>query len=158
MPVTGQKQSYRGRPRIEAPEGRKKTLSVRVSHHLAERLDRAAKAKGQPLSQEAELRLEASFRDQDHADLFRAEVYGSDLAALLELIGAFGVYIGDGCSFANSGGSASPGTWMSDPYAFAQVVTGIETLIEAARPPGSAEPRHDMAKQWSGDHGHHWAW
>jgi hypothetical protein len=79
------KQPHRGRPRIAAAAGQKKTLSIRVSAVLAERLDSIAREKGQPLSHEAEHRLEQSFDPALGGPRTRALL--RSLAAIIELEG-----------------------------------------------------------------------
>lgn len=62
-----------GRPTTEPRHGEKTTLSVRASPQLKARLLDAMKASGRSLSEEAEMRLEMSFKD-DRAEAALREV------------------------------------------------------------------------------------
>src|SRR5262245_17088828 len=59
------KQPHRGRPTTSRQQGMRSTLSLRVTAELFKHLDDAAKAKGRPLSQEAEMLLEHGVRDEE---------------------------------------------------------------------------------------------
>jgi hypothetical protein len=76
-----------GRPTREAKPREKSTLSLRVTPTLKTRLDDAGKQKGRNLSQEAELRLENSFRDADAFDQVMTLLYGPTLAVALVIVG-----------------------------------------------------------------------
>lgn len=76
-----------GRPTTPGLEGQKSTLSIRASAELKARLDAAAKERGRSLSQEAEVRLEQSFRE-DRPLLAALELaYDRPLAGLLVVVG-----------------------------------------------------------------------
>src|SRR5205823_11825317 len=84
---SGSKSMRIGRPTTSGVEGEKSTISVRTAVDLKRQLDEAAKWSGRSLSQEAESRLEQSFRDDHWAHLFSDVFYGRELATLLEIIG-----------------------------------------------------------------------
>jgi len=55
----------RGRPPLPEGHARRATIALRATAELRTRLGEAALASGRSLSQEAELRLENSFRDDE---------------------------------------------------------------------------------------------
>jgi hypothetical protein len=87
----------------------------------------AGSASGRNLSQEAEWRLENSFQGADLLDQGLDLAFGPQAVGLALLVAQVG----------NSIGAAS-GTrhWLSDPYAFDQVVQGVAEVLSALRPPG----------------------
>ncbi len=55
----------RGRPALPPEEGKRHPLNVRTTKELREKLDAAIRQSGRSLTQEIELRLERSFRDEE---------------------------------------------------------------------------------------------
>src|SRR5258708_5188111 len=76
-----------GRPSKKAKGHQKKTLGIRATVDLANRLDREAKKSGRSLSEEASLRLERSFQAQDQAEIFSDYHFGPQLSGVLMAIG-----------------------------------------------------------------------
>jgi hypothetical protein len=72
-----------GRPTTAAKPGQKSTLSLRLTAELKTRLDAAAKANDRPLSQEAEIRLEQSFKTQSLLSEVLTLAYGPDVAKVM---------------------------------------------------------------------------
>jgi hypothetical protein len=114
-------------------------LGIRAAADLKTRLDHAAKKNGRSLSQEAEIRLESSFRDQDRAELFSDAVYGRQLTGLLELLGDV---LRDIAAIGRARPKASTkgDDLLSDPAVFAAVEDAIREGLELLRPDGNAEP------------------
>jgi hypothetical protein len=76
-----------GRPARTPKPGERVSLGLKVTPTVKTRIDALARQNGRTQSQEAELRLEQSFRDETRIELFHDAIYGSQLAALLELTG-----------------------------------------------------------------------
>jgi hypothetical protein len=72
-----------GRPTAPAKQGEKTTLSLRVTPEMKRRLDDAATSSGRNLSQETEIRLEFSFRDEGMLREALVLAYGSEIAEFL---------------------------------------------------------------------------
>jgi hypothetical protein len=135
MTIEGHARRGSGRPRTGRKPGQRSTLSLRVTTELYDRLDHAAKSKGDTLSREAEIRLEQSFRDEDRAPLFLDAVYGSKAAALLELLG--NILRNASRSTARS---LITDDFLSDPDAYGAVEAAILQALESLRPAGNASP------------------
>jgi hypothetical protein len=124
-----------GRPAREPHPGERVGLSLRVTPETKLSLEVAATTSGRSLSQEAEFRLEQSFRPAR----FRAEIletaFGPQGAALMLLLGRLMRH--------------SPGyrnvsiesDWLDDPDAFAHAETEIQTALSVLRPPGDPLPQ-----------------
>ncbi len=120
-------------PRPRGPfEDKRRTLTTRITDGTRDRLDTAAAAAGRSLSQEIEMRLEQSFRDEDRAVLFSEAFYGPQLAGILQLIGAVTRNV------------VAQSQWLEDPGAFSTVLTAIEETLSAIRPAGDDLKRQDV--------------
>src|SRR2546423_14080494 len=96
--MAGQKRRA-GRPISANPkEGEKATLGIRTSAYLTGRLADAAKASARSLSQEAEMRLEASFRKEDLLSEVLQLAYGRQLGGLLMALGRVMRATGERCA------------------------------------------------------------
>lgn len=126
------KPQKRGRPTV----GERIPLGLRVTPDLKAQLDRAATASGRSQSQEAELRLESTFKAgqavYDALDL----AYGRRLTGILlaavnaaQLTGTRAVSLSQWNFY---GGEE----WVLDPYAYDQAVKAINFILEAFRPKG----------------------
>lgn len=75
-------------PRPRGPfEDKCRVLTTRITETTRTALQAASEATGRSLSQEIEVRLEASFRADKEARVFSDVFYGAELASLLELVG-----------------------------------------------------------------------
>lgn len=132
----------RGRPGRKSTEGARVPLGLRVTPELKEKLDAAARQSGRSQSQEAELRLEHSFRDERVLESAQDRIYGTQLSGLLMLIAKAMRDIGASCGKYKDGKLEftlnSIENWLSNPYAFDQVVKGVNAIFEAIRPEGEA--------------------
>jgi hypothetical protein len=90
-------------------------------------LDEIGSASGRNLSQEAEWRLETTFGGADLLDQSLDLAFGPQAVGLALTVAQVAHVVGD-----NSGAR----NWLSDPYAFDQVVQGIMEVLETVRPPG----------------------
>jgi hypothetical protein len=86
-----------------------------------------------------ELRLERSFERENLLDEALVLAYGERAAALILLIATAINGTGQGAgSLATFGKSAN--NWPDDPYAYDQVVKGVNVILESYRPQGSPTP------------------
>ncbi len=115
-----------GRPTTPPKEGEKATLGIRASADLKRKLNAAANVNGRSLSQEAEFRLETSFRDADNLDQAMVLAYGPRLAVLLAAIGRAMNETGRLAKF--------PTDWMSVPALFNEAVGAADEVVESFRP------------------------
>jgi hypothetical protein len=125
----------RGRPTKPAKQGEKATLSLRVTADLKRRLDAAGGLAGRNLSEEAERRLDTSFRAADMLDQALDLAFGQPAAGLILLLARAMHDVGNGAGFLATGYFGGDG-WLTKPYAFDQVVSALEAIIKAPRPDG----------------------
>lgn len=126
-----------GRPR-PPNEGERFPISFRVTPATKRRLDEAARVSGRSQSQEAELRLEQSFRDEQHLEQALELIYGQQLAGVLTVLSDVMKRVGER-AFNASLDPASGETdisWLSDPYSYDQAMKGACVILEAMRPDG----------------------
>jgi hypothetical protein len=123
-----------GRPWKAPRPGERASLGLKVTAETKSLLESAAAASGRTQSQEAELRIDLSFRDLDAFDKAIELGHGRQIAALLML---FGRVIRDaGAHAAHLSTGTIDANWLTDPFAFDQVARGVATALEAFRPPG----------------------
>jgi hypothetical protein len=133
------KQSHPGRPRAARKPGERSTLSLRITAELFERLDKAAKAKGRPLSQECEMMLEHAQRDVRGLDAMLALAYGPQLAVLVdeiaEVMRRAGAFAAFNVVRYTKRGTTDPllrgDAWIRDAFCFDQAVQAAKTILEA---------------------------
>jgi hypothetical protein len=113
-----------GRPTTEAKAAEKTTLSLRVTPRLKQRLDDVGKEESRNLSQEAELRLERSFDNEDALDRAMTWAYGEDNAGLLHLVGHILRVV-----------APHGGEWLEDEAAAASVARGLVHMLRRLRAP-----------------------
>jgi hypothetical protein len=122
-----------GKPRVER---RRIMMALRVTPALHDRILARVDVTGRSITQEMELLIEQSLRDEDRAELFYDAVYGRQAAGLLE---ALGRAIRDTIVPASSS-PASPmqADWLSNPTIVASVEAAVATIFEGLRPAGDA--------------------
>jgi TraY domain len=126
-----------GRPRRRAPvPGERVSLGLRVTPEMKARLDAEARRSGRSQSQEAELRLEQSFRNDNYADQAMDLAYGLRLTALLKALGRVMVDAGPVAAMRKTGRHQDAVNWMSNAYAFDQAAEAVATVLEALQPEG----------------------
>jgi hypothetical protein len=127
-----------GRPGREPVEGERVGLSLRVTPRTKRALDAAAEDNGKSLSQEAEARLEQSFRDEGLLPQILDGAYGRQTSGLLLLLGWLIRRIADvatGLSFA----AGRPHVdilddWMEHPWTAHQVAEAIRLIVDGLDP------------------------
>ena len=126
-----------GRPGRPRAPGERVPLGLRVTVDLKNKLDRASHDSGRSQSQEAELRLESSFRSCRIAIEALELAFGAETAKFMLRVGMM-------IRSASSAGNFITGTmhdddlaaWLENPFVFAAVERGVKRLLEAQRPPG----------------------
>lgn len=116
-------QKPRGRPRTARLPGARSTLSLRITASLFDQLDHAAKKDGRALSNEAERRLEASFRDSEILDEAGRLAYGEDNNGLRHLVGLVINLL------------APRGAWLDDAETSKAVGDGLAHLLRRLHAP-----------------------
>jgi TraY domain len=137
---TPRRSSRRGpRPSGGTPD-RKSTISVRISPELKEKLFAATEANDRSLSQEAEVRLERSVRDEKSIEDALELAYGREFAGIILMLARAMTDAGRHVALMEK--PTMPGSaadWLNRPWAFEQAVRAASTILEAFRPPGPVE-------------------
>jgi hypothetical protein len=125
------KPKARGRPAKAAIEGARNSLGLRVTADLKKRLEERAAASGRSQSQEAEFRLEQSFRQDDE----ELEVWGERGAREAWRICA---------AAANTLVAKSGRHWLVDPETHQHVQRAVKVILDVVGPEGPEfEGPHD---------------
>ncbi len=130
------KQKRLGRPTTKAKAGQKATLGIRATADLKNRLMAEANRNDRSLSQEAEIRLEQSFRAQSLLPEVLELRFGAELAGLLLAIGSVMEDTGPFAAFSQNSTLESATHWFDNPHGYDQAIRGAATILEAARPDG----------------------
>ena len=136
----------RGRPSVPRKQGERSTLSLRVTEDLFKKLSDAATKKGRPLSNEAELRLEQSFNQDDQLPFVLIRIYGRQLAGLLMLLGSVLREAGPSMGFSSTYTLEGADGWLDLPWAFDQAAEAAALIFEAIRPVGSPTPPQHLTR------------
>jgi hypothetical protein len=123
-----QKRPRQGRPGREPRPGERVGLGLRVTPEMKTRLDREAAERGRSQSQEAELRIMMSFRDQDSLNAALEFAYGQKNASLLLLLGR----IMDDASRREA--ALGKANWLVDKAEFKAVFKQIYAVFAKAFP------------------------
>jgi len=133
-----------GRPRKKAIKpGDRVPIGLRVTPQMKAAIDAAAANSGRSQSQEIEMRLEFSFKqEKDAPDLIVAK-YGRRIGVLLIMMGS--------AIKATGAGAAASGvlpmstladswlgndSWLDDPFLYDQATKAVSALLEWSRPEG----------------------
>jgi hypothetical protein len=116
-------------------------MSLRVTPDMKERLERAAVNTGRSLSQEAELRLERTFRDDDLLSQLMGAAYGEKLAAVLMIIGETMSAVGPTVAHVETQTPEGAENWLKSPVAFDQASKAAQAVLGALAPTGPTAPR-----------------
>ena len=130
---------FGGRPRERQPqEGERVHLGIRVTPEMKERIEKAAELSGRSQSQEAELRLERSFDQEDLLSEVLGLAFGKQLAGVLMMLGYAMLEAGRSASSVRTAERGK--NWIDDPYAYEQAVKAAADVLDAIHPPGKATP------------------
>lgn len=128
-----------GRPGREPELGERVGLSLRVTPGTKRALDAASEAAGRSLSQEAEMRLERSFRDESLIPQLLDAAYGRQTAGLLMLLARVIRDTAHTSAFMRELSLESAEDWMRHPWAYRQVEEAVHLVFDALRPAGEAK-------------------
>jgi hypothetical protein len=128
-----------GRPKKAPAPGERVAIGLRVSPHIKEALDGAMRQTGRTQSQEAELRLEMTFRAQELLEQVLVLAYGHELAGVILLLARSMSIAGRRGALDATGSFDAIGDWLLNPYAFDQAAQAANVIIEGIRPKG--DPR-----------------
>lgn len=129
----------RGRKAQTASPGQRVSLGLKVTPDVKNKLDAEAKANGRTQSQEAELRIENSFRNRRLIDEALALAYGEKTAATLLLLAETIRQSSDHAAWIMALAGREEvwrEDWLSEPDMFGIVARHLTRAIEALRPPG----------------------
>jgi hypothetical protein len=135
-------QTKRGRPTKPPTPGRKSPLGLRVTPEIKDALDSAAQRNSRTQSQEAELRIEATFRAEQQLSQGLELVYGKRIAGLLTLLGHVLRDLGPTASNVATLSAEVDPDWLSNPFAVDQAEKAIGFIFDAIRPEGDPVPVH----------------
>jgi hypothetical protein len=148
--------SEQKRPGRRPKDQKRLPLSIRITPALRDVLVSTAKANGRSITQEAEIRLEHTIRDERRIEDILDLAYGPRLAGILMAIGRamqdagrdsyFGQVIGK-IRLTTSGVTAlleELEKWISDPDAFEQSIKAATTILNCMRPEGEYVPAIEM--------------
>lgn len=135
-----EKAKRRGRPTKPPVAGERVPLSLRVTADAKQRLEASAEQNGRSLSQEAEVRLEQSFRDDDLLPQLMAAAYGERLAGILMMMGSAMSMVGRQAGFAQTFTLEGSANWIDQPWPYLQAQYAAEHILDTLRPEGEAVP------------------
>lgn len=130
-------------PKAPEPGDARISMSLRVSPEIKRRLDQAAAVSGRSLSQEAEMRLEQSFRDQALLSQLLELAFGRQLAGVLVTAGHAMRYASRDVDWFDrwaGGVSGTDWSWTKNPWAFDEMVRAMNDAIAPLRPEGEPIP------------------
>ncbi len=116
------------------------SLGLKVTADLKNQLDSAARASGRTQSQEAEKRLEQSFRDQALLNQVLELTFGRHLGGLLLLIGRAMTDAGRHSAFLATRNLEDVENWLDNAYGYDQAVQAVHQVLEELRPEGDSSP------------------
>jgi hypothetical protein len=111
----------RGRPSLPKGKGKRHAIGLRATADLRRKLEEGARQSGRSLSQEAEFRLESSFKDDDRI----TESFGGDLTFKIMRALASVVPVMN---------SLRGGDWLHEPIVFDDVVSQWVLALTELRP------------------------
>jgi hypothetical protein len=129
-----------GRKPRAANQGQRVSLGLKVTPEIKNRLDAAARARGRTQSQEAEARLERSFRAEDEVKGALALAYGRRVGGILLVLARAMNDAGWGSGLIKTNSFEGAADWLDEPWAYDQMVQAAKTVLEAFRPEGEIHP------------------
>jgi hypothetical protein len=113
--------------------GRRASLGLKVTPGIKERLDAAARANGRTQSQEAEARIELTFKSEDLLPQLLELAYGRELAGLLMELGKTMLQAGQ---FTAMQTGIDPDSWILNADAYNWAKDKGTRFINDMQPPG----------------------
>ena len=142
-----------GRPINPRTPGKRASLGLKVTDEIKYRLDTAARGNGRTQSQEAEVRLEQSFRKVDLLPQVLDLAYGARPGGLLFMIGWLVKDVA-GLASAPSPSEAGrsltvPDDWITHPWARHQVADALRSIADELDP----DPERVAVPEWIASYG-----
>src|ERR1039458_9169921 len=136
----------RGRP--AQPEGvrRRRNLTLRIRAETKAALERDAAANGRSLSEEAEMRLDHSFRAEGMLDQVLDLALGRQVAGLTLLLARVMRDTGTLAGFMTKYTLGSASGWLADPDALDLIFRAIAAALDALRPARDVKSAHMSAR------------
>lgn len=125
-------------------ENKRQVLTTRITEATRAALQAASEATGRSLSQEIEVRLEASFRADKEARVFSDIFYGTELASLLELVGKA---MRDAGSQAAMLAGAGRTDWLDSRTGYQQAVLAALEVLRTFSPTKSGFKEHHAQEE-----------
>jgi hypothetical protein len=126
-----------GRPARKLKAGERVPLGLRVTPEIKRQLDAAADRNGRSQSQEAEFRIEQSFKQQELLQDVLELAFGPTLGGLLLLIGATMKDVGVEGAYQETQKLEALPTWFDTPTGYDLAAQAATTILESARPDGT---------------------
>lgn len=123
-----------GRPKRKLKPGERVPLSLRVTPDVKAQLEKAASKSGRSQSQEAEFRLEQTFRDEGVIQQVTALKFGRPLAGILLAVGEVMNAAGSQQAFEAVGSLDAATNWINNPHGRNEAVSAAMTILERLRP------------------------
>ena len=109
-------------------------MSFRVRPELKDEMDRVAAQSGRSVSQEIEIRLENSFRDQRLMLDALALAYGRELGGLLATLGRVMRDTGSHSGVRSTGKVEGADDWFNNPIAYAEAAVAADSVLRELTP------------------------
>ena len=120
-------------------------LKVRMKEPVRAALEKAAAKRGTSMNSEIVRVLERSFG-------FDERLGGTDVAAILEVVGAAMKLAGETGGFLATHKISKHGAWLVNPWAFDAALNAAVAVLKAHRPPGDiVEPKWEIDEVVGGD-------
>jgi hypothetical protein len=129
-----------GRKPRPANQGERASLGLKVTPKIKNKLDAAAKLNGRTQSQEAEARIEQTFRNENYLDQALDLAYGRRPAALLAVIARVMDDAGKFAGFDATRTAEGAADWLQNPDAVEQVKQALCEILSAFQPEGYKTP------------------
>ena len=127
--TTAAKPKRIGRPTKPPLPGERVALGLRVTADITQKLDEAAERTGRSQSQEAEIRLERTFTEED-------QFGGPEMLNMARLMAAAFLRGGQAGARARGHPKWSLATWMEDPTCYVAAISAVADALRAAGPIG----------------------
>src|SRR5580704_325782 len=108
------------KPRL-ASVGQRMSLGLKVTPEIKNKLDAACKLTGRTQSQEAEVRLEQTFRTENYVNQATVLAYGAALATALAIIGRAVSELNRHAEF--------PQSWIVEPHLVDEVIWASDAVL-----------------------------
>ena len=133
-----------GRPKKPATPGERVSLGLRVTAGVKERLDRAADSSGRSQSQEAEIRLERSFSEEDGFG-------GPEILDMARLM-AHAFNLGGKRGALTKGHPRwTPARWMNDPFCYESAIRSAINVLRASMPESGPDDVRKMLTSFAAE-------